>query len=847
MMMCKQAEQGVPLQAKQAHWLADTDEEIDEQELGAHYSFMAKIQKVQLKEKSKVFLGLKAKSIQTISSVSTPNARHIWWIIPVLIQRLYNSSYSLLGLWGGKAKRSSFKLKVVPSSKGRLNLLHMDLCGPMRVASINGRNTIWFIVDDFSRFHLDLFLYDPKMNSRVLKDVLMMISTHLQLQVISVPTDKGTKFLNKTLHTYFKEEGIEHQTSTPRTPEQNDVVERRNRTLVKAGRTMLSASKLPLSFWAEAVATVCYTQNRSIIISTHGKTAYHIINDRKALIKHLHIFGFICYITRDGENLDKMKRKRGIHVSWWNIPTQSKGYRLVSIRELANVEYIHIKFDESKELTTSSSRTKRLVQIMTLWPSLRSPRTKWLFLTAEKKDSSQQGRGKIGFRKNHLALVARFGKNVRDFRCLRSTQVFSKFIGIWNVKTEKILMVHEGGGLCLSSEGKLQEPDVDRAGCIDTRKSTSGGIQFLGDKLVSWMSKKQNCSAMSSAEAEYVALLQVRANMGIMPTKIELTLEQSQQGASNDVLNSRKYGASLSLDDEEEEEITEEETIFFPFSLLGFIEMFRGSMTCSWNVKLAGTEFLNKTLHAYFAKEGIRHETSTARTPEQNGVVERRNRTLVEAARTMLSATKVPLFFWAEAIATACFTQNRSLVIPRHEKTPYHIINARKPLVKFFHIFGSLCYIVRDGENLDKMKEKGDACIFVRYSTQSKAYMVFNKRTRMIVEIIHVNFDELPQMASDRVSSDPGPQCSTTVVISSAAGHQKCRTAPQCSLAEAEYVVVSACCAQVLWVENSAQYYSFHFDKKYLRIVNAKAAIAIISCNPVQISVPSTSESDITS
>ncbi|GJR12648.1 retrovirus-related pol polyprotein from transposon TNT 1-94 [Tanacetum coccineum] len=140
------------------------------------------------------------------------------------------------------------------------------------------------------------------------------------------------------------------------------------------------------------------------------------------------------------------------------------------------------------------------------------------------------------------------------------------------------------------------------------------------------------------------------------------------------------------------------------------------------------------------------------------------NRTLVEAARTMLSAAKFPLFFWAKAIATTCFTQNCSLVIPQHEKTPYHIINARKPSVKFFHIFGSLCYIVRDGENLDKMKEKGDACIFVGYSTQSKAYRVFNKRTRMIVETIHVNFDELPQMASDHVSSDPGPQCSTTVL-----------------------------------------------------------------------------------
>nr|GEZ50628.1 hypothetical protein [Tanacetum cinerariifolium] len=130
-----------------------------------------------------------------------------------------------------------------------------------------------------------------------------------------------------------------------------------------------------------------------------------------------------------------------------------------------------------------------------------------------------------------------------------------------------------------------------------------------------------------------------------------------------------------------------------------------------------------------------------------------------QAARTMLSAAKVPLFFWAEAIATTCFTQNRSIVIPRHEKTPYHVINERKPSVKFFYIFGSLCYIVRDGENLDKMKEKGDACIFVGYSTQSRAYRVFNKRTRVIMESIHVNFDELPHMASDHVSSDPAPEC----------------------------------------------------------------------------------------
>ncbi|GKE68533.1 retrovirus-related pol polyprotein from transposon TNT 1-94, partial [Tanacetum coccineum] len=207
-----------------------------------------------------------------------------------------------------------------------------------------------------------------------------MIQRNLQAQVISVRTDRGTEFLNKTLHAYFKEEGIEHQTSTPRTPEQNGVVERRNRTLVEAARTMLSASKLPLSFWAEAVATACYTQNRSIIISTHGKTAYHIINDRKPSIKHLHIFGCICYITRDGENLDKMKEK-GDPCVMVGYSTQSKGYRVYNKRTRLIVESIHIKFDEIKEMMSdhnSSDLAPQRQEIQNVVP------------TAEKTDSSHQ-------------------------------------------------------------------------------------------------------------------------------------------------------------------------------------------------------------------------------------------------------------------------------------------------------------------------------------------------------------------------------------------------------------------------------------------------------------------------
>nr|GEX25815.1 hypothetical protein [Tanacetum cinerariifolium] len=127
-----------------------------------------------------------------------------------------------------KANRSSFKSKAVLSSKGRLNLLHMNLCGPMRVASINGKKYILVIVDDYSRYTWTLFLRFKDETPEVLKDFLTMIQRNLQAPVITVRTDRGTEFLNKTLNTFFKEEEIEHQTSTAQTPEQNGVVERQN-------------------------------------------------------------------------------------------------------------------------------------------------------------------------------------------------------------------------------------------------------------------------------------------------------------------------------------------------------------------------------------------------------------------------------------------------------------------------------------------------------------------------------------------------------------------------------------------------------------------------------------------
>nr|GFB19629.1 hypothetical protein [Tanacetum cinerariifolium] len=169
-----------------------------------------------------------------------------------------------------------------------------------------------------------------------------------------------------------------------------------------------------------------------------------------------------------------------------------------------------------------------------------------------------------------------------------------------------------------------------------------------------------------------------------------------------------------------------------------------------------GMEFKNQTLAKFFDEVGITQQFYAARTPQQNGVVERRNKTLVEAAKTMLTFANLPSFLWAEAIATACFTQNRSIIQKRFDKTPYELINKRKPNIKFFRVFGCRSYLHNDYEDVGKLKAKGDIGVFVGYSKESAAFRIYNKRTRKIHESVNVNFDEISEIASKRFNLEPG-------------------------------------------------------------------------------------------
>nr|GFA96130.1 ribonuclease H-like domain-containing protein [Tanacetum cinerariifolium] len=155
-----------------------------------------------------------------------------------------------------------------------------------------------------------------------------------------------------------------------------------------------------------------------------------------------------------------------------------------------------------------------------------------------------------------------------------------------------------------------------------------------------------------------------------------------------------------------------------------------------------GGEFKNKEMNEFCTKKGIRREFSNAKTPQQNRVAKRRNRTLIEVARTMLADAKLSVPFWAEEVNSACYVQNRVLVNKSHNKTPYELFNYRTPSIGFLRPFGCHVMILNTLDHLGKFDAKGDEGYFVGYSLSSKAFRVFNKRTKKVEENLHVDFLE---------------------------------------------------------------------------------------------------------
>ncbi|GJW85075.1 retrovirus-related pol polyprotein from transposon TNT 1-94 [Tanacetum coccineum] len=220
----------------------------------------------------------------------------------------------------GKSMKKPHKPRSEDTNQEKLYLLHMDLCGPMRVTSVNGKKYILVIVDDFPRFTWVKFLRSKDEALEFIIKFLKMIQVRLKVHVRHIRTDNGTEFINQTLHEYYEK--------------------------------------------VEAVATACYTQNRSIVRLCHGKTPYKLLHDKPLDLSFFHVFGALCYPINDSENLGKLQPKAGIGIFIGYAPTK-KAFQIYNRCTRRIIETIHIDFDELTAMASEHSSSGPALHEMT--------------------------------------------------------------------------------------------------------------------------------------------------------------------------------------------------------------------------------------------------------------------------------------------------------------------------------------------------------------------------------------------------------------------------------------------------------------------------------------------------
>nr|GEX03951.1 integrase, catalytic region, zinc finger, CCHC-type, peptidase aspartic, catalytic [Tanacetum cinerariifolium] len=448
-----------------------------------------------------------------------------------------------------KAKRSSFKSKAIPSSKGRLNLLHMDLCGPMQVASINGKKYILVIVDDYSRYTWTLFLRSKDETPEVLKEFLIMIQRNLQAQLLldgehldkmkenrdmcilvgySTQSkgyrvyNKRTRLIVKSIHIRFDEIKEVSETSVANdtsglVPQRQKASDYDNSDPVPQLQNVSSLADAHVPSQQELDFLLVLSPSTPIYV--HAKEN----NDDQAEEDHLPDDEFTNPFCAPAQEVAESSSHT---IGNSNVPTfnqpQVSEYRWTKDQLLEQVYGNPSRpVQTRRQLTTDPEMCMFALTLSTAEPiNIKEAMADSARIEAMHEELHQFDRLQVWELTNKL-----FGKSVIRLKWLwknKKDEVHTVYVAqpdgfvdldhpkkvyrlrkaLYGLK-QALRPWYDELSKFLTSKGFTK--DANYARCIDSRKSTSGGIQFLGDKLVSWMSKKQNCTAMSSAEDEYVA------------------------------------------------------------------------------------------------------------------------------------------------------------------------------------------------------------------------------------------------------------------------------------------------------------------------------------------------------
>ena len=209
----------------------------------------------------------------------------------------------------GKHQVYSFPDKSLSRATSPLDLVHTDICGPMQTQSLGGATYYITFIDDFSRYTKVYFLKHKSDAFITFQKYKALVENQIGRKIKVLRSDNGGEYKSLNFQKFCDFHGIQRHFTNPYTPQQNGVAERKNRTLVESARSMLQTAKLPNSFWGEAVATVCYLQNRSYSKSVLSKTPYEVWTGNKPDISHLRVFGCPAYVHIPDEKRKKLEPK----------------------------------------------------------------------------------------------------------------------------------------------------------------------------------------------------------------------------------------------------------------------------------------------------------------------------------------------------------------------------------------------------------------------------------------------------------------------------------------------------------------------------------------------------------
>ncbi|GKD83373.1 putative ribonuclease H-like domain-containing protein [Tanacetum coccineum] len=269
-------------------------------------------------------------------------------LVKGLPSKIFSNEHNCVACNKGKQHKASYKaITAVSTITEPLQLLHMDLFGPTSIRSIDHKYYCLVVTDDFSRFCWAFFLGTKDETFHTLKDFITFIENQLNLKVKAIRCDNGTEFKNSKLIELCGQKGIRRDYSNARTPQQNGVAERKNRTLIEAARTMLADSKLPTMFWTEAVSTACYVLNRVLVTSPHNKTPYELLSGKVPNISHFKPFGCQVTILNTSDHLGKFEGKadEGFIVGY---AANSKAYRVYNLSSKKVEETLNLRYLEDK-------------------------------------------------------------------------------------------------------------------------------------------------------------------------------------------------------------------------------------------------------------------------------------------------------------------------------------------------------------------------------------------------------------------------------------------------------------------------------------------------------------------